>query len=266
MKFSWPPSLKIPGLQKRTSRPAPPRTPARPLRASTALHRARSRAAYAEDEDMESEQPTTRLSTAFIVVVALHVVLVGGIYTFNSIKANRVGPAIDPAPASKSTAAASKPAPAADAPAANDLAAVPAPVAPVRPTTQSLPISGARVHQVRQGETLLKIAAQNGVTTTELANANGLKESAPLRVGQVLNIPAARPGATQPQSARERFLATKVVPKTHTVGKGETLMSIVRKYGVTYDELVKLNKIDDPRKLQIGQTLKLPQPKTTAAN
>ena len=35
-------------------------------------------------------------------------------------------------------------------------------------------------------------------------------------------------------------------------------MAIARRLGVSYDELIKLNKIDDPKKLQIGQVLKVP--------
>lgn len=46
---------------------------------------------------------------------------------------------------------------------------------------------------------------------------------------------------------------------THTVAKGETLTSIARKYGVNVAELLKLNKITDDRKLQIGQALAIPQ-------
>ena len=35
------------------------------------------------------EEPTTKLSTAFVVVLVLHLVAVGGIYAFHSIKAKR---------------------------------------------------------------------------------------------------------------------------------------------------------------------------------
>ena len=45
---------------------------------------------------------------------------------------------------------------------------------------------------------------------------------------------------------------------THEVTKGETLTSIAKHYKVTVGELLKVNKITDVRKLQIGQTLALP--------
>ncbi len=46
--------------------------------------------------------------------------------------------------------------------------------------------------------------------------------------------------------------------KVHVVAKGENPHSIARKLGVSYDALVKLNGIDDPRRLQIGQKLQIP--------
>jgi LysM repeat protein len=47
---------------------------------------------------------------------------------------------------------------------------------------------------------------------------------------------------------------------THVVKQGETLISIARQHGLTVSELLKVNKIEDERKLQIGQTLLLPPP------
>ncbi|MBV8586172.1 MAG: LysM peptidoglycan-binding domain-containing protein, partial [Verrucomicrobia bacterium] len=40
--------------------------------------------------------------------------------------------------------------------------------------------------------------------------------------------------------------------------KGETLTSIAKQYGVAVGDLEKLNKIQDARKLQVGQALKIP--------
>ncbi|MDR0301064.1 MAG: M23 family metallopeptidase [Treponema sp.] len=44
----------------------------------------------------------------------------------------------------------------------------------------------------------------------------------------------------------------------HVVGKGETIYSISRFYRVTPDELMKLNSISDPSKLQTGKRLTIP--------
>ncbi len=46
--------------------------------------------------------------------------------------------------------------------------------------------------------------------------------------------------------------------KTYVVVKGDNPVSIARKYKVSESELLKVNNIDDPRKLQIGQKLVIP--------
>jgi LysM repeat protein len=50
--------------------------------------------------------------------------------------------------------------------------------------------------------------------------------------------------------------------KTYVVKKGDNPVGIAKKLKVSYNDLIALNHIDDPRKLQIGQ--KLLVPKTTA--
>ncbi|HWB59066.1 MAG TPA: LysM peptidoglycan-binding domain-containing protein [Chthoniobacteraceae bacterium] len=44
----------------------------------------------------------------------------------------------------------------------------------------------------------------------------------------------------------------------YTVAKGDTPVSIAKKLHVNYDDLLKLNKISDPKKLKIGQKLRIP--------
>jgi LysM repeat protein len=46
--------------------------------------------------------------------------------------------------------------------------------------------------------------------------------------------------------------------RSHVVAKGETLSQIAKQYGVTVDEIQKANNIQDAKKLQIGQTIKIP--------
>ncbi len=49
--------------------------------------------------------------------------------------------------------------------------------------------------------------------------------------------------------------------KTYVVAKGDNPVSIARKFKVSESELLSLNHIDDPRKLQIGQKLIVPSAK-----
>jgi LysM repeat protein len=48
----------------------------------------------------------------------------------------------------------------------------------------------------------------------------------------------------------------------YTVKKGDTPTSIAHSFGLTAEELLKANRITDPKKLQPGQTLKVPPRKS----
>jgi LysM repeat protein len=47
--------------------------------------------------------------------------------------------------------------------------------------------------------------------------------------------------------------------KVYVVAKGENPVAIAKKLKVSYDDLIALNHIDDPRKIQIGQKLLIPK-------
>ena len=58
--------------------------------------------------------------------------------------------------------------------------------------------------------------------------------------------------------------------KTYIVKKGDKPVTIAKKLNVAYDDLIALNHIEDPHKLQIGQKLLIPakatRTKTKKAN
>jgi LysM repeat protein len=61
--------------------------------------------------------------------------------------------------------------------------------------------------------------------------------------------------------------APKPSPQTgnsHVVAKGETLTSIAKMHKVSVEELKKFNRIEDERKLQIGQTIMVPTPSASS--
>jgi nucleoid-associated protein YgaU len=49
---------------------------------------------------------------------------------------------------------------------------------------------------------------------------------------------------------------------TYVVRKGDNPVAIAKKLKVSYSDLMALNHVDDPRKLQIGQKLLIPKPAT----
>ena len=192
------PSMKLPNFRR--SGP-PPRAP-RPAREC-----ALSQAGVLDDYEDEGE-PTTKLSSAFIVVLALHLVAVGGIYAFNGIKARRHAQEVLNTPA----VAAPAKAPVVTEP-VNDrayaTAATPAPAAAVHPpalavraTSTPAPASAPRAHHVHAGDTLAKLATTYNVSASELAKLNSLKDNAPLHPGQTLTLPAKRTATADASAQR----------------------------------------------------------------
>lgn len=106
------------------------------------------------------------------------------------------------------------------------------------------------VHVVRSGETLASIARAYGVSTTALANVNGITNPDRIRVGQRLTIPtggAAKPAASSGSAAR-----------TYTVRSGDTLNSIAARLGVSTAALAAANGISNPNRIYPGMTLRVP--------
>jgi LysM repeat protein len=80
--------------------------------------------------------------------------------------------------------------------------------------------------------------------------------------------PPKPPAEAAPEAPKAEAVA-KAEPKAeegdgtkHVVAKGETLTSIAKHYNIPLAELQKANKNVNDRKLQIGQTLTIPTPKT----
>jgi lysozyme len=78
-------------------------------------------------------------------------------------------------------------------------------------------------------------------------------------------IGEATPAATAAPAAPETS-AHAGSGNTHTVARGETLTSIAKMHSVTVGDLVKINHIENDRKLQIGQTIIIPGPTTPGAS
>ncbi len=169
---------------------------------------ASTRAANMEEE----EEPTIRFSTAFVVVLLLHMVAFGGVYTFDALKVNRSSKSAATAEEAKKDA--------------EDLA----------------PVSPAAA---------LASAGQSAAQSTPAAPVQKQETVTPQTVASTTTkTPAKAPAAP----------STKVAAsgEIHVVKKGENPVTIAKHYGVDYETLLTLNKIDDPRRLRIGQKLQIP--------
>jgi LysM repeat protein len=120
-------------------------------------------------------------------------------------------------------------------------------------------------YTVQSGDSLWKIAHSQHSTVAAIKQANQLSKDA-LQVGQKLVIPAAT--ATTVATTTTPELGASVVQNgqtIHTVNIGESPAVIAKKYGVNVNDLMKLNNISDPRRLQAGQTLKIPSTQPAVA-
>lgn len=119
---------------------------------------------------------------------------------------------------------------------------------------------------VARGDTLYSLAQQYATTPEALANKNNLDMSKPLQIGQKLYITQSAPRAATASAVPSATPATpKNVPTTTrvqlteiTVGAGDTLYSLSRKYSVPVNDLAVMNNISAPFTLSVGQKLKVP--------
>jgi LysM repeat protein len=115
-------------------------------------------------------------------------------------------------------------------------------------------------YTVRAGDTLSAIAARHDITWQALAAANGLGEGSYLQIGQSLTIP----GAGEPVRLRQTTDATGgpvtvlAAARAYTVRSGDTVMAIALRHEVDWQELLRVNGLDEESILQPGQILQLP--------
>jgi LysM repeat protein len=103
-----------------------------------------------------------------------------------------------------------------------------------------------KTHLVKGKETIYSICKLYDVTEEALKRENPLIGEAGLKVGQELIIPS-------PTKNKEEKRTTI---NTHIVNKGDTLTKISKKYHISKQELIKLNKLKGEQ-INIGQELKL---------
>jgi LysM repeat protein len=111
-------------------------------------------------------------------------------------------------------------------------------------------------HVVQPGENLFRIALRYGLSTDDLAQANGISNAWQIYVDQVLVIPVAgqtsAPAVDPAASVVEPAIATS---STYTVARGDTLNSIAHAFNMTIEQLAQVNNLTNPNLVFTGQTL-----------
>jgi LysM repeat protein len=90
-----------------------------------------------------------------------------------------------------------------------------------------------------------------------------LKQSAMLDTAKPSDSPAKFAGGDEHKSDHAKPVERPKVPassgKVYTVARGDNPVKIAKKLKVSYEDLIALNHIEDPRKLKVGQKLFIPK-------
>jgi len=245
--------------------------------------RATTRDEYDEDYgDTYTAEPSMRFTQALIVVILLHVIAVGGFFAFTKVKASQEKRR------QAETAEAAKVAAAAKAEEESKPTPLPAPVlrthtvergdtlgSIARKYGTTVPVI-ERLNDIKADSIIsigqeLKLPAPKATSTSTTTPTEASKPAAPPKTDDsIIPEQAAAPAATPAQkTAASTPAATPAVakstpvpqaasPATYVVVAGDNPTKIARKLNVSEQELLKLNDIKDPTKLQIGQKLKIP--------
>jgi len=229
-----------------------------------------------------------KVSKVVLIVVALHVLVIGGIVVFEGCSRVKSG---TPDMASNE----SLPGQASDMTASNQMASIPsvpgtgpgsslvppnslagneAPApAPAPAVVAPAPVSTAHTYVVKKGDSLWKIAKAENLTVSELSRANNMTKTSTLKVGQKLNIPASSKAekasvatasvvpttmdASGVPATATAPVATEPGEATYTVKSGDSLWKIARQKSVSVAALKQANNLSGDS-LKVGQTLHIP--------
>lgn len=104
------------------------------------------------------------------------------------------------------------------------------------------------VHVVQKGETLYGLSRKYGVPVDVIIQANHIVAPESVRSGTRLIIPAKKNLQTGQNSEYNAVIS-------YTVTKGDTFYGIARRYGMSVDELLRINSLAPGAVLKIGQKL-----------
>jgi LysM repeat protein len=204
--------------------------PLRPLRAKA------STINPAEFEDYGPE-PNMKLSHAFMVVLALHIIAVGGLFAFNKLKASHAPFSLK----SKAEHLSDQ-----ESPSSKEISNKLSHASAVNTTN----VPTVASHQQTLAPTPINTAAPV-VQAPVAQQPSGINQNPPPNPSSPPPVAAPSPEEAAKVSSQETF-------KEYTIVKGDNPYKLAKKFHVNYEELMKVNNISDPRKIQIGQKLKIP--------
>ncbi|MCX6957263.1 MAG: LysM peptidoglycan-binding domain-containing protein [Verrucomicrobiae bacterium] len=233
----------------------------RPLKAKAAT------ADSAAEFDNYGAEPNMKLSHAFMVVLALHVVAVGGLFAFNKVKAghSKVSEKLQTEVAAGQAAVVAEETKPLVPPPVHEMAKVAevpvAPMAPSKPQEQVIPIAPKKLNVVPKIVAAPVVPAPTATKSAFLATKTA---AASTTVAPVAASSAVAAVANMASSTATAAPVSEPVPSApaasteYTIVKGDNPYKIAKRFHVSYDQLIKFNNISDPRKMQIGQKIRIP--------
>jgi membrane-bound lytic murein transglycosylase D len=120
------------------------------------------------------------------------------------------------------------------------------------------PLVSWQAYRVKEGESIVQVAAKFGLPVETLRTINGLGARARIHGGHLLLVPAERPSSAADASLTRAVFTVVPQGRTfyHTVRRGETLYTIARRYKVSTDELREWNRMPQSA-VRIGQQIRV---------
>lgn len=208
-------------------------------------------------ESVMRERQTPLVLGLTAVVFAIIVVIGGLILQYQSGEVSMIiAPSVTPIPATVTFTPTWTPLPSETSPPTLTPTITPTPA----PTDTPRP---PRFHTVSSGDTLIGISLFYRISQESIAAANGLDANAQVQLAQELVIPW--PTATPPlqmisaQINGETVIADPAGCDLYQVQAGDSIVGIASRFGVPYDLLAQVNRIEDPSLLQPGDPICVPQ-------
>ncbi|MEC9281785.1 MAG: LysM peptidoglycan-binding domain-containing protein [Bdellovibrionota bacterium] len=123
------------------------------------------------------------------------------------------------------------------------------------PSAKVASYSGEKtIHRVRRGESLGVIAEKYGVGLSKVLRANSLSKRSKIYVGQKIIIPG-----------KHSIKTTQRHGSSYVVKRGETLLGISNRTGVSLSNLLKYNGLNRRSKIYVGQKINLTASRSVAS-
>ena len=127
------------------------------------------------------------------------------------------------------------------------LTAVPSSTPAPSPTVMPAATPAKIQYKVQAGDTLIGLAKTYHTSIASIQITNGMGDSQSLRAGQTLELPTG-----------SRFEGESAYWVVHVVQKGDTLGTIAQAFGLTQNDIARVNGLSDPSLVRLGQNLVIP--------